>query len=72
MADQHLEMWLEKNRKRFRAATISLVWHALYAAYSGNGGRPNDLFESAVKRLGYAVRPTAEGGYIFGRVTGAE
>ena len=68
MADQHLAIWLQENRGYFHKPTSGQCWQAVYAAYSGNGGRPNSAFESAVNRLGYAVRPSVNAGFTFGKV----
>ncbi len=66
--DTQLELWLQGNSKRFWSPTIGQVWHGVYAAYSGDGGRMNESFVPAVKLLGFAVRPVASGGYILVKV----
>ena len=63
-----LEIWLSENRKKFRAQTIGQTWRVVFDAHCSNGGRMNTEFSTACKELGFDVRPSANGGYVFGKV----
>lgn len=64
-----LKIWLENNgHRRFDAPTRGRVWHRVYEAFSGNGGRMGMDFEAACVEFGFDVRPSAHGGFVFGKV----
>lgn len=65
-----LDLWLEKHgHRQFNAPTRGRVWHRVFEAYSGgHGGRYGIDFEMACVEFGFDVRPSANGGFVFGKV----
>jgi len=50
------------------ALKLGQTWRVVFDAHCSNGGRMNTEFSTACKELGFDVRPSANGGYVFGKV----